>query len=459
MPIDTLLWIVLALTIGTVLTLDLLVFNRRPHAPTFREAAAFSAFYVGLGLAFGVLVFATRGVDDGSAYLAGYLLELSLSVDNVFVFALIFTAFAVPLQFQHRVLFYGILGAIVFRAIFIWLGTAIIEQFHAAIYVFGILLLVTGYRMWAQRDAHVIDPTRNPILRLFRRLVPTTDGYRGQRFIVHEAGRRLATPLLAVLVVVESSDILFAIDSVPAIFSVTTDPFLVFSSNAFAILGLRSLYFLLAGAVDRFRYLKAGLAALLVFAGLEDPPGRGGADPDLPVAGDHRGDPRGRHRRVVAGRPSGRHEGLASAHRNRPGGIIVPTVMSRIHPLRPLVLAVTLLVAACGAAATTPPSATPGGPVVTADDAVRAVITAEPRLAGIMPRDDELIGQSSWVEVAPASGVGAFIVAVRVGWGDCPAGCISEHTWQYAVAPNGTVTLMAEAGEPVPDDAWPAAGG
>ena len=229
----------------------------------------FSAFYIALGLAFGVLVALTRGTEDGAAYFAGYLLELSLSVDNVFVFALIFTAFAVPLMYQHRVLFYGILGAIVFRAIFIGLGAAIIETFHWAIYVFGFLLLYTGYRMWAQRNDHMIDPTKNPLLRLFRRFVPTTDGYREQRFVVIENGRRLATPLLAVLLVIESSDILFAIDSVPAIFSVTTDTFLVFSSNAFAILGLRSLYFLLAGAVDKFRYLKPGLSALLIFAGLK----------------------------------------------------------------------------------------------------------------------------------------------------------------------------------------------
>jgi tellurite resistance protein TerC len=269
LDIDSILWTVLAVTIGTALALDLLVFNRRAHAASFGEAAVYSAFYIGLGLAFGGLVFLTRGVDDGAAYLAGYLLELSLSVDNVFVFALIFTAFVVPLAFQHRVLFYGILGAIVFRAIFIGAGAALIETFHWAIYVFGFLLLYTGYRMWTQRNEHMIDPTQNVLLRLFRRFVPTTDGYRGQRFIVTEGGRRLATPLLAVLLVVESSDILFAIDSVPAIFSVTTDTFLVFSSNAFAILGLRSLYFLLAGAVDKFRYLKPGLAALLIFAGLK----------------------------------------------------------------------------------------------------------------------------------------------------------------------------------------------
>ena len=269
MDTQTLLWVVLIGTIATVLTLDLLVFNRTAHAPGFREAALSSAVYVGLGLLFGALVFATRGREDGSAYLAGYLLELSLSVDNVFVFAMIFAAFAVPARFQHRVLFYGILGAIVFRAVFIGLGTAIIEQFHWAIYGFGLLLLYTGYRMWVQRHEHAIDPSNNPVLRLFRRFVPMTDGYRDQRFVVRETGRRLATPLLAVLVVVETSDILFALDSVPAIFSVTTDSFLVLSSNAFAILGLRSLYFLLAGAVDRFRYLKPGLAALLIFAGVK----------------------------------------------------------------------------------------------------------------------------------------------------------------------------------------------
>jgi tellurite resistance protein TerC len=265
----SILWIVLVGTIGTVLALDLLVFNRRAHAPSLREAATFSAFYIALGLGFGALVLLARGAEDGTAYFAGYLLELSLSVDNVFVFSLIFSAFAVPLAYQHRVLFYGILGAIVFRAIFIGLGAAILESFHWAIYGFGVLLLYTGYRMWAQRNDHLIDPSNNGLLRLFRRLVPTTDGYREQRFIVVEHGRRFATPLLAVLVVVESSDIMFAIDSVPAIFSVTTDAFLVFSSNAFAILGLRALYFLLAGAVDRFRYLKPGLAALLVFAGLK----------------------------------------------------------------------------------------------------------------------------------------------------------------------------------------------
>ena len=269
MDTSTFLWIALVVTFGAVLTIDLIVFERRPHAMSFRAAAVSSAVYIAIGLGFGLLVLSLRGAEDGAAYLAGYMLELSLSVDNVFVFALIFTAFAVPLGYQHRVLFYGILGAIVLRAAFIGLGAAVIETFHWAIYLFGILLLFTGYRMWVQRHDQMLDPMDNRLLRLFRRFVPTTDGFRGQRFLVVENGRRFATPLLAVLLVVETSDIMFAIDSVPAVFSVTTDTFLVLSSNAFAILGLRSLYFLLAGAVDRFRYLKPGLAALLVFAGLK----------------------------------------------------------------------------------------------------------------------------------------------------------------------------------------------
>ena len=274
MPIETIQWIVLGVTIATVLTLDLLVFNREAHAPSFREAAFFSAFYIALGLSFGALVFVFRGPEDGAAYLAGYLLELSLSVDNVFVFAIIFTAFAVPLQFQHRVLFYGILGAIVFRAIFILLGAAIIETFHYAIYVFGFLLLYTGYRMYRQRNEHMIDPQQNVLLRVFRKYIPTTDGYRGQRFMVIEDGVRKATPLLAVLVVVESSDILFAIDSVPAIFSVTTDTFLVLSSNAFAILGLRSLYFLLGGRGRQVPLSQAGPRGAAHLRRHQDPAGQ-----------------------------------------------------------------------------------------------------------------------------------------------------------------------------------------
>jgi tellurite resistance protein TerC len=261
-------WVVLAVIVGGMLALDLLVLHRDPKPVPFREAAAWSAVWVTLALAFGVFVAVTRGSEVGAEYLAGYLIELSLSVDNVFVFALIFAAFAVPAAYQHRLLFWGILGAIIFRAVFIAAGTAILAAAHWAIYLLGILLVVTGVRL-AMSRGHSVAPERNPVLRLFRRLVPMTDEYRGPAFIVREGGRRIATPLLAVLVVIETTDIMFALDSIPAVFAITTDPFIVFSSNLFAILGLRSMYFLLAGLLDRFIYLKVGLAALLVFAGVK----------------------------------------------------------------------------------------------------------------------------------------------------------------------------------------------
>jgi tellurite resistance protein TerC len=266
MSADLVPWLVLALVVGGMLLLDLLVLHRDARPVPFREAAAWSAVWVSLALGFGLFVAATRGGEAGGEYLAGYLIELSLSIDNVFVFALIFGAFAVPAVYQHRLLFWGILGAIVFRAAFIAAGTAVLATAHWVIYLLGVLLVVTGIRL-ARSGGHAVDPERNPVLRLFRRLVPMTAGDRGAAFVVREGGRRLATPLLAVLVAIETTDIMFALDSIPAVFAVTTDPFIVFSSNLFAILGLRSLYFLLAGMLDRFVYLKAGLAALLVFAG------------------------------------------------------------------------------------------------------------------------------------------------------------------------------------------------
>lgn len=261
-------WLVLAAIVGGMLALDLLVLNRHAEAMPFRKAAIWSAVWVSLGLGFGVFVAATQGDEVGGEYLAGYLIELSLSVDNLFVFALIFGAFGVPAAYQHRLLFWGILGAIVFRAVFISAGIAILAAAHWVIYLLGVLLVVTGIRL-ARSRGHAVDPERNPVLRLFRRFVPMTDGFRGQAFVVHEAGRRLATPLLAVLVAIEATDVMFALDSIPAVFAVTTDPFVVFSSNLFAILGLRSMYFLLAGLLDRFVYLKVGLAALLTFAGVK----------------------------------------------------------------------------------------------------------------------------------------------------------------------------------------------
>jgi len=266
LPPETVMWAVLGVLIVGMLALDLFVFHRDAHEVRLREAGLWSAVWIGLGLGFGGLVYLSMGPQAGGEYLAGYAIEKSLSMDNVFVFAMIFGYFAVPAKYQHRVLFWGVVGAIVFRAIFIAAGTTLLESFHFLIYAFGLLLLATGVRMWRSKN-HGVDPERNPLLRLTRRFVPMTGEYHGQRFFVRNAGRLLATPLFAVLVVVESSDILFAIDSIPAIFAITTDPFIVFSSNAFAILGLRSLYFLLAGLIGRFVYLKQGLAALLVFAG------------------------------------------------------------------------------------------------------------------------------------------------------------------------------------------------
>jgi len=264
--VDPWIWIAFLTFIAGMLAIDLLVFQREAHAVSMREAAIWSGVWVALGLTFGVIVWLWQGPQAGGEYLAGYLIEKSLSVDNIFVFALVFGYFAVPAEYQHRVLFWGVFGALVFRAIFIVAGATLLDQFHWMIYVFGAFLVITGIRMARSNDEHV-DPGKNPVLRAFRRFVPMTDGMRGEHFLVKEAGRRLATPLLAVLVVVETTDIIFAIDSIPAIFAVTTDTFLVFTSNAFAILGLRALYFLLAGMIGRFAYLKIGLAFVLAFVG------------------------------------------------------------------------------------------------------------------------------------------------------------------------------------------------
>jgi tellurite resistance protein TerC len=265
---DLVLWTVLGVLILGMLALDLFVFHRTPHEVSLREAAVFSAVWIALGLGFAVVVFAVRGGQAGGEYLAGYLIEKSLSMDNVFVFAMIFGAFAVPSALQHRVLFWGVFGAIVFRAIFIAAGTSLLAAVHWLIYGFGILLVLTGIRMW-RSSGHAVDPARSPFVRLVRRVLPVTPEYDGARFLTRRNGALVATPLLLVLVLVESSDIMFAIDSIPAVFAITTDPFIAFSSNAFAILGLRSLYFLLAGLLPRFVHLKAGLSALLVFAGIK----------------------------------------------------------------------------------------------------------------------------------------------------------------------------------------------
>jgi tellurite resistance protein TerC len=224
--------------------------------------------WVGLGLAFGAFVWWHYGADLGSQYLAGYVIEKSLAVDNVFVFAIIFGYFAVPREHQHRVLFYGVLGALVFRGVFIAAGSALIASAAWVLYVFGAFLVLTGWRMARTRNEHP-DPGNSRMVRLVRRVLPTTPDYHGGRFWVRVDGRLLATPLLLVLVLVEISDIVFAVDSIPAVFAVTQEPFLVFTSNAFAILGLRALYFLLADLVDRFVYLKLGLAIVLMWVGVK----------------------------------------------------------------------------------------------------------------------------------------------------------------------------------------------
>ncbi len=261
-------WIGFVALIMLLLALDLFVFHREAHEVSFREATKFSIFWISLGLAFGVVVYFWLGAQAGGEYLAGYLIEKSLSVDNIFVFALIFTYFGVPAKYQHRVLFWGILGALVFRALFIAGGAALLERFHFTIYIFGAFLVLTGIRMAMHRDEEM-HPEKNPVLGLFRRVVPMTSQYHGQKFTVLEAGKRVATPLMAVLVLIETSDILFAVDSIPAIFAITDDPFIVFTSNAFAILGLRALYFMLAGMINRFIYLKIGLAVVLVYVGVK----------------------------------------------------------------------------------------------------------------------------------------------------------------------------------------------
>ncbi len=260
-------WAAVLAVILVMLAVDLLA-HRSAHVVSVREAAWWSAAWVTLGLVFGAVVWRTMGPQAGAEYYAGYLIEKSLAVDNVFVFALIFTYFAVPREYQHRVLFYGVLGALVFRAVFIAGGAVLIESFAWVLYVFGAFLVFTGWKMFRHRNDH-LDPSRNPVLRLVRKRVPSTDEYHGQKFWVKKAGVWVATPLLPVLVLIETTDIIFAVDSIPAIFAVTQDPFLVFTSNAFAILGLRAMYFLLADLIHRFVYLKAGLAAILVFVGVK----------------------------------------------------------------------------------------------------------------------------------------------------------------------------------------------
>jgi tellurite resistance protein TerC len=265
----TSVWLGFTLLVGGLLFLDLGVLNRRAHVLTFKEAMSWSLGLIALAHLFGLFVLWREGSQPALEYYTGYLIELSLSVDNLFVFILIFQYFAVPAEAQPKVLKWGILGAIVMRLVMIALGALLLERFNWIIYVFGGILVVTGIRMMVQNEAH-IEPEKNPVVRLARRVLPFTSAYNGTSFFCRSIrGKLLATPLLLVLIVVEWSDLVFAIDSIPAIFAITRDPFLVYSSNVFAILGLRALFFVLAGMIDKFVYLKPGVAIILVFVGLK----------------------------------------------------------------------------------------------------------------------------------------------------------------------------------------------
>ncbi|HEX4954368.1 MAG TPA: TerC family protein [Thermoanaerobaculia bacterium] len=260
------IWVGFIAFVLAMLALDLGVFHRNAHEVSIKEAATWSVVWVMLALAFNGLVWWWQGETAALEFFTGYLIEKSLSVDNIFVFVLIFAVFAVPAKYQHRVLFWGILGALLMRGVMIALGAVLIERFHWIIYLFGAFLVFTGIKMFVLRHSEM-DPGKNPVLRLVRRIFPVTDQYHDEKFFVRHAGKLLATPLFLVLVLVETTDLIFAVDSIPAIFAVTKDPFIVFTSNVFAILGLRSLYFLLAGAITKFYYLKPALAAILVFVG------------------------------------------------------------------------------------------------------------------------------------------------------------------------------------------------
>jgi tellurite resistance protein TerC len=260
------LWAGFVAFVVAMLALDLGVFHRKAHVVGFREALGWSAVWIALALVFNGFVAWRFGTQLGIEFLTGYLIEKSLSVDNIFVFLVIFSGLGIPLQLQHRVLFWGILSALVLRAAMILAGAALLARFHWLIYVFGAFLIFTGVKLFRNRGKEE-DPEESPVMRLARRLVPSTPRLHGERFWVRENGRWLATPLLMALLMVEISDVIFAVDSIPAIFAITSDPFIVFTSNIFAILGLRSLFFLVAGLVEKFTYLKLGLSAVLVFVG------------------------------------------------------------------------------------------------------------------------------------------------------------------------------------------------
>ena len=267
LDVPTWAWAAFAAVVVIMLAIDLLA-HRGAHVIGFREAAWWSALWVGLSLVFAVVVTVTLGTTAGVEFTTAWLLEKSLSVDNLFVFALIFGYFKVPREYQHRVLFYGVIGALIFRGIFLAAGVAIVSKFTAVLFVFAAILLYSAYKLMKDEEDSY-DPSTSVAVRLLKKIVPVQDEYAGTKFFVKEAGKRVATPLLAVVVAIEAADLVFAVDSVPAVLAVSDDPFIVYSSNAFAILGLRALYFLLSGMLERFHYLSKGLAIILGFIGVK----------------------------------------------------------------------------------------------------------------------------------------------------------------------------------------------
>jgi len=263
-----LLWIGFNVFVLSMLALDLGVFHRKAHAVSIKEASVWSLVWVSLAMVFNLGIYFVWGPEIALEFLTGYVIEKSLSVDNLFVFLMVFQYFNTPLQYQHRVLFWGILGALILRAIFIAAGAALLNNFHWMIYVFGGFLVFTGIKMFLQGDEK-LEPDKNPVVRLFERCVPIIKEYDGQKFFLRRNGKTYATLLMLVLIVVETTDVIFAVDSIPAIFAVTKDPFIVYTSNVFAILGLRALYFLLAGVMEMFVYLKVGLSIVLGFVGVK----------------------------------------------------------------------------------------------------------------------------------------------------------------------------------------------
>ena len=269
MDIPIWIWVAFVGFVLGMLALDLGVFHRDAHEVKFKEAAIWSVVWIGLALAFNVGLYFWQGSQFALEFLTGYVIEKSLSVDNIFVFVLIFSYFQVPAKYQHRVLFWGVLGALIMRAVMIFAGAALLERFHWIIYVFGAFLVYTGIKMATQGERK-LDPDNSPLVKLVKKIFPFSKDYHGDKFFFRDnMGKLIATPLFLVLILVEATDLVFAVDSIPAIFAVTTNTFIVFTSNVFAILGLRSLYFVLAGVVDKFYYLKYGLAVVLTFVGIK----------------------------------------------------------------------------------------------------------------------------------------------------------------------------------------------